>query len=69
MKPKLLNAWFSKNQKECAGYCIYERANGERVEVTAVSNTKDHGCAWDDLKPVGKVTKCILSYIKNFTRL
>jgi hypothetical protein len=47
---------YSKNHR-FRTYKIYESEDGKEVVVSCVSDTIDHGCAWDDIKFVAKVVK------------
>ena len=43
-------------------YKIYLNEKGEEVMVTAVSDTKDHGCQFSDMTFVGMVTEYVRSH-------
>lgn len=72
--PKCYHAWYSLKQENsrrdsglsdrrgggqrCPGCLYYNRADGERVEVTMVSTSRDHGCNkeyLDDINYLGVV--------------
>ena len=61
----MLHAWFSKKQIETmkkntlvhkdGPYKVYANEDGEEVRASMVSDTKEHGCGFDDIKYLGKV--------------
>ena len=58
-KTKELYGWFSKKQADELGKIFhYLDMDDNKVEVTLVTDTKKHGCGFDDIEFVGKVYKC-----------
>ncbi len=65
----MLHAWFSEKQiknmkrKDLVAkdgiYKIYVKENGEEVCASMVSDTIDHGCNFDDIIYLGKVSKFV----------
>ena len=65
----MLHAWFSKKQIESmkmnrlvhkAGpYKVYANEDGEEVRASRESDTKEHGCSFDDITYLGKVDKFV----------
>ena len=65
----MLHAWFSEKQiknmkrnkvrQKQGVYKIYVKENGEEVCASMVSNTMDHGCNFDDIIYLGKVSKFV----------
>lgn len=49
-------AFFSPKQYDLCGGIIYRHVDGHEVRVTAISDTEDSGCGWDDMQFVGMVT-------------
>ena len=59
------DGWFSANSKALGHSThIYLDESDNRVEVSCVSPTTNHGSGWDDIVNVGKVYKYVES-IKN----
>jgi hypothetical protein len=56
---KQLCAWFSPTMARVTGTVIYERADGERVELTCVSPTQYHRMQWKDVQYRGYVEKYV----------
>ena len=65
----MLHAWFSKKHIEMMKrggvvhkhgiYKFYVKENGEEVCASIVSDTMDHGCNFDDIIYLGKVSKFV----------
>ena len=55
----MFHGWYSVKQQKVGGSCHYRRANGEIVEITTVSRSKDHGTGWDDMAYVGEVEEFV----------
>ena len=65
----MLHAWFSKKQIEMmktntlvhkgGPYKIYVTKDGEEVRASMVSDTKEHGCGFDDITYLGKVDRFV----------
>ena len=63
----MLHAWFSDKQaqrlEECGipqkhgVYKVYATEDGKEVRATMVTNTKTHGCHFDDMKYLGQVER------------
>ena len=63
----MLHAWFSDKQarllQECGitqkhgVYKVYAKEDGKEVRATMVTETKQHGCRFDDMKYLGQVDK------------
>ena len=63
----MLHAWFSDKQarllKDCDDlqkhgvYKVYAKEDGKEVRATMVTNTKQHGCGFNDMKYLGQVDK------------
>jgi hypothetical protein len=61
----MLHAWFSKKQIETmksntlihkdGPYKVYTTKDGTLVRASMVSDTKEHGCGFDDIKYLGQV--------------
>lgn len=67
----MLHAWFSKKQiqrmkknnvhRKWGVYKIYLTESGKEVCASMVSDTMDHGCNFDDITYLGKVSKFVRS--------
>ena len=67
----MLHAWYSKKQiqrmkmnkvrQKQGVYKIYLTENGKEVCASMVSDTMDHGCNFDDITYLGKVSKFVRS--------
>ena len=67
----MLHAWYSKKQiqrmkmnkvrQKHGVYKIYLTENGKEVCASMVSDTMDHGCNFDDITYLGKVSKFVRS--------
>ena len=65
----MLHAWFSKKQiqrmkinnvhRKRGVYKIYLTESGKEVCASMVSDTMDHGCNFDDITYLGKVSKFV----------
>ena len=64
------HAWFSEkqiqsmkmnNDKKRGIYKIYLTENGKEVYASMVSDTMEHGCKFDDITYLGKVSKFVRS--------
>ena len=63
------HAWFSEKQikvvkkkhgiKQPGAYKIYVTEDGTEVIASMVSDTLEHGCAFDDIKYLGKVDRFV----------
>ena len=63
----MLHAWFSKKQIEMMKtntlvhkdgvYKVYANEDGKEVRATMVTNTKTHGCHFNDMKYLGQVER------------
>ncbi len=47
--------WYSEQSADRNGSILYAGVCNNKVEVTMISQTKDHGAKWKDLKFVGFV--------------
>ena len=65
----MLHAWYSKKQiqrmkmnkvrQKQGVYKIYLTESGKEVRASMVSDTMDHGCNFDDITYLGKVSKFV----------
>jgi len=51
--------WYSAKQAKLGGVTRWETPFGTVVEVSTVSKTQNNECEWDDMIPVGEVTKFV----------
>lgn len=56
---KIYYGWFSQKQKQISGDCIYLNLQGHQVIVSCASETKDHGCSFDDINFVDMVKEFV----------
>lgn len=52
-------AFYSQKQYNRCGGAVWRTAEGRNVLITAVSDTHDSGCGWDDMQFVGMVTEYV----------
>ena len=56
---QILHAWYSATMARISGTYLYENAQGETIEATTLTKTKECPCAWDDTVYLGEVVKFI----------
>lgn len=69
-KPEIiLHAWYSEKQEKMYGTFVYKKKDGTLINATSVTETKDHGSIWDDIKYIGTVDgNCFVQHIKSINK-
>lgn len=57
MEDVMYFGWYSQKMAKSFGSVYYYTPYGGRVEVTAVTESEDHGMQWTDVMCVGAVTE------------
>lgn len=56
---KIKHAWFSARQAQLFGVVLWKDVQGEILETTIITRTKENICKWDDIVYLGEVVEYV----------